>query len=134
MLRLLLNWVLNAVALLAVAWLLPSVHVASFGAALVAALVLGFVNVLIRPLLVLLTLPATLLTFGLFYFVVNGLLFWAVGSILRGFEVGGFWAGVLGGMLYGAIAWALSRLVMPRRPPPPSGGGRVLEGRVIDHE
>ncbi len=134
MLRLLANWVLNAVALLAVAYLLPSVHVASFGSALVAALVLGFVNLLVRPLLVLLTLPATLLTFGLFYFVLNGLLFWAVGSILRGFEVGGFWAGVFGGILYGMIAWALSQLFLARRPPPPPGDGRVVEGRVSDHE
>ncbi len=134
--RLLFTWVLNALALLAVAYLLPSVHVASFGAALVAALVLGLVNVLIRPLLVLLTLPATVLTLGVFYFVLNGLLFWAVGSILRGFEVGGFWAGVFGGVLYGVIAWVLSQLLLPRRPPPPPPppGGRVLEGQVIDHE
>jgi putative membrane protein len=134
MLRLLLNWVLNAVALLVVAYVLPSVHVASFGSALIAALVLGFVNVLVRPVLVLLTLPATVLSFGLFYFVLNGLLFWAVGSILRGFEVGGFWAGVFGGVLYGVIAWALSQLLMPRPPPPPPPGGRVLEGQVIGDE
>ena len=113
MLKLALVWLLNAVALLAVAYLLPTVHVAGFGAALIAALVLGLVNTLIRPLLVLLTLPATLLTLGLFYFVLNGLLFWGVGSVLEGFEVGGIWSGVLGGLLYGAIAWALTSLVVP---------------------
>ncbi len=113
MLRLALLWVLNAIALLSVAYLLPTVHVDGFGSALLAALVLGFVNTLVRPLLVLLTLPVSLLTLGLFYFVLNGLLFWGVGTLLEGFEVGGFWAGVLGGMLYGLIAWVLSTLLAP---------------------
>lgn len=137
MLRLALGWVLNAVALLVVAYVLPSVHVASFGAALIAALVLGFVNTLIRPILVLLTLPATVFSLGLFYFVINGLLFWAVGSVLKGFQVGGFWSGVFGGILYGVIAWALSQLLLPPSPPPPPPpppGGRVFEGHVIHHE
>ncbi len=113
MLRLALVWLLNALALLAVAYLLPTVHVAGFGSALIAALALGFVNALIRPLLVLLTLPLTLVTLGLFYFILNGLLFWGVGSVLDGFEVGGLWSGVLGGLLYGAIAWALTSLLVP---------------------
>ncbi len=113
MLRLALLWVLNAIALLSVAYLLPTVHVDGFGSALLAALVLGFVNTLVRPLLVLLTLPVSLLTLGLFYFVLNGLLFWGVGALLEGFEVGGFWAGVLGGMLYGLIAWVLATLLAP---------------------
>lgn len=115
MLTLALTWVLNAIALLAVAYLLPTVQVSGFGSALIAALVLGLVNTLIRPLLVLLTLPVTLLTLGLFYFVLNGLLFWGVGSVLEGFEVGGFLTGILGGLLYGLIAWALSSLLVPAR-------------------
>ena len=115
MLKLALLWVLNAVALLAVAYLLPSVHVSGFGTALIAALVLGFINTLVRPVLVLLTLPVTLLTLGLFYFILNGLLFWGVGSVLEGFEVGGFWPGVFGGLLYGVIAWALTALLVPNR-------------------
>ena len=115
MLRILLVWLLNALALMAVAYLMPSVQVASFGAALVAALVLGLVNTLLRPLLVLLTLPVTLLTIGIFYFVLNGLLFWGVGSLLEGFEVGGLESGILGGLLYGLIAWGLSLLVPGKR-------------------
>jgi len=110
-LRLLLVWLLNALALMAVAYLMPSVQVASFGAALVAALVLGLVNALVRPVLVLLTLPVTVITLGIFYFVLNGLLFWGVGSLLEGFHVGGLGSGILGGILYGLIAWALSALV-----------------------
>jgi putative membrane protein len=111
MARILLGWLLNAVALLAVAYLLPSIQVASLGAALMAALVLGLVNTLVRPLLVLLTLPITLLSLGLFLLVINGLLFWAVGSWLEGFNVGGFWPGVLGALLYSVISWALGTLL-----------------------
>ncbi|MFN3751035.1 MAG: phage holin family protein [Thiobacillus sp.] len=109
--RLLLLWVLNAVALLAVTYLLPAIQVAGFGSALLAALVLGFINTLVRPLLAILTLPITVLTLGVFYLVLNGLLFWLAGALLPGFEVAGFWAAVFGAILYGVIAWALSALV-----------------------
>jgi len=115
MARILLGWLLNAVALLAVAYLLPSVQVASFGAALVAALVLGLFNALVRPLLVLLTLPITLLTLGLFLLVINGLLFWAAGSLLDGFSVGGFWPGLFGALLYSVISGLLSSALMPNK-------------------
>lgn len=110
-LRLLLVWLVNTVALIAVAYLMPSISVSSFGAALVAALVLGLINAVVRPVLVLLTLPVTILTLGLFIFVLNGLLFWAVGSWLEGFNVGGFWAGVLGAILFSIVSWLLSALV-----------------------
>lgn len=112
--RLLLVWVLNALALLAVTYLMPSIQVAGFGAALIAAAVIGLVNMLIRPLLVLLTLPVTLLTLGLFIFVINGLLFFAVGRLLEGFEVHSVWAGILGAILYSLISWALSALLPGR--------------------
>jgi putative membrane protein len=112
MIRLLIVWLINALALMAVAYLMPSIEVSSFGAALVAALVLGLVNAVVRPVLVLLTLPVTILTLGLFIFVLNGLLFWMVGSWLQGFWVGGFWAGVLGAIVFSIISWALSALVL----------------------
>ena len=112
MIRLLAVWLINALALMAVAYLMPSIEVSSFGAALVAALVLGLVNAIVRPVLVLLTLPVTILTLGLFIFVLNGLLFWMVGSWLQGFWVGGFWAGVLGAIGFSVISWALSALVL----------------------
>jgi putative membrane protein len=111
-LRLALVWLINAVALIAVAYLMPSISVSSFGAALVAALVLGLVNAVVRPVLVLLTLPVTILTLGLFIFVLNGLLFWMVGSWLEGFNVGGFWAGVFGAIVFSLVSWALSALVL----------------------
>ena len=111
--RLILLWMLNAVALLAVAWLLPnSIHVASFGSALLAALILGLVNALVRPVLLVLTLPVTLLTLGLFIFVLNGLMFWLAGSLIDGFVVAGFWPAVFGSMVYSVVSWALSGLLV----------------------
>ena len=110
-LRLLLVWLVNTVALIAVAYLMPSITVSSFEAALVAALVLGLVNAVVRPILVLLTLPVTVLTLGLFIFVLNGLLFWGVAEWLEGFHVGGFWSGVIGAILFSIVSWLLSALV-----------------------
>jgi putative membrane protein len=112
--RLLVVWLINALALLALPYLMSSIQVDSFTTALVAALVLGLINTFIRPLLVLLTLPATLLTLGLFIFVINGLLFWLVGSFVQGFHVGGFWPAVGGAILYSIISWALSSLLLKK--------------------
>ncbi|WP_018078466.1 phage holin family protein [Thiobacillus denitrificans] len=109
--RLLLLWILNAVALLAVTWLLPTIQVTGFGTALLAALVLGFINTLVRPVLTLLTLPITLLTLGIFYLVLNGLLFWLASALLPGFHVQGLVSAMVGAILYGVIAWALSALI-----------------------
>ena len=114
--RLLVVWLINTVALILVAYLLPGVNVTTFGAALVAALVLGLVNAVIRPILILLTLPVTILTLGLFIFVVNGLLFWFVGSFIQGFQVAGFWWGVLGAIVYSLISWLLTALILHRPP------------------
>lgn len=111
MVRFLLAWLVNTLALIAVAYLMPSITVSSFGAALVAALVLGLVNAIVRPVLVLLTLPVTILTLGLFIFVLNGLLFWMVASWLEGFHVAGFWSGVFGAILFSLVSWLLSALV-----------------------
>jgi putative membrane protein len=98
--KLIVRWLLLAAALLLVAHLYPGVTVASFGSALVAALVLGLFNTLVRPLLVLLTLPVTILTLGLFLFVINALMFWAAASVLDGFAVTGFVAALVGSLLY----------------------------------
>jgi putative membrane protein len=91
---------------------MPSISVANFTTALVAALVLGLVNTVIRPILVLLTLPVTIVTLGLFIFVINGLLFWMVGTWIEGFRVDGFWAGFFGAIVYSLISWLLSALLL----------------------
>ena len=110
--RLLLVWIINAVALFLVSWLMKSVEIADGPTALLAALALGLVNTLIRPVLVVLTLPVTVLTLGLFILVINGLMFWAVASLMTGFYVSGFWAALGGALLYSLISWALSALIL----------------------
>jgi putative membrane protein len=110
--RLLLGWILNALALLAVAYYVPNIHVADFATALLAALVIGLVNLLVRPILVLLTLPITLLTLGLFLLLINGVLFYAVGNVLPGFEVQTIRAGLIGALLYSVLAWLLGAIVI----------------------
>jgi putative membrane protein len=113
--HLLLVWLVNALALLALPYVFPSIKVDSFGAALIAALALGLINTLIRPLLILLTLPVTVLTLGLFIFVINGLLFWWVGSFVDGFHVSGFWPAVFGAIVYSLISWLLASLLPKKR-------------------
>jgi putative membrane protein len=112
--NILVRWLLLAAALLLVAHLYPGVQVTSFTAALLAALVLGLFNALLRPLLVLLTLPVTVLTLGLFLFVINALMFYFAASVLDGFHVNGFVAALIGSLIYSlcgvVIDVALERL------------------------
>jgi len=108
---LLLHWLLNALALLIVAYVVPGVSVRTPVVALVAAVLLGLANAVVRPVLVLLTLPVTILTLGLFLLVINGLLFWAVSGLMSGFEVRGFWPGVIGALVYSVLTTLLSHLV-----------------------
>ena len=110
--RLLLTWFINAAALFAVPYLMHSVSVDSAAAALIAALVLGLVNTLVRPVLVLLTLPVTVLSLGLFIFILNGFMFWLVAQVVDGFHVDSFWAAIGGALLYSVISWALSTLLL----------------------
>jgi putative membrane protein len=107
MIKLIVRWMLLAAALLLVANVYPGVKVSGFGAALVAALVLGLLNTLVRPVLVLLTFPVTLVTLGLFLFVINALMFWAASSVLDGLQVNGFWAALIGSVLYSLCAMVI---------------------------
>jgi putative membrane protein len=115
MMSLLARWLVNAAALMLVAYLYPGVSVDSFGAALLAALVLGLVNAVVRPLLVILTLPVTLLTLGLFLFVINALLFWFVAEVVGGFHVAGFGAALLGSILFSVITLLTSWVLFKRK-------------------
>jgi len=112
---LLLRWLLNALALLAVAYLYPGVRVESFFSAAVAALALGLANALIRPILVVLTLPVTIITLGLFLFVINAALFWLVAQVIKGFYVQGFVAALVGSILYSLITLVVSWVVSGSR-------------------
>lgn len=98
--KLIARWLLLAAALLLVAHLYPGVQVKSFGAAMLAALVLGLLNAVLRPVLVLLTLPVTILTLGLFLFVINAVMFYFAANLLDGFHVRGFVAALIGSLIY----------------------------------
>jgi len=110
--RLLITWLINAVALMALPYLVSSVVVTNFTTALIAALVLGLVNTLIRPVLVILTLPVTVISLGLFILIINAFLFWMVSHWIEGFEVAGFWSAFIAAILYSIISWALSTLLL----------------------
>ena len=116
--RILLVWLFNTLALIAVAYLMPSITIADFKSALIAALILGLVNAFIRPVLILLTLPVTVLTLGLFLFVINALMFYFAASLLSGFNVTGFVAALVGSLLYSlgglVIDAAMERLFVRR--------------------
>jgi len=103
MIKLLVKWLLSAAALLLVAYIYSGVEVRTFGAALIAAFVIGLLNTVVRPILVVLTLPVTIVTLGLFLFVINALMFWAAASLLDGFHVRDFVAALVGSLIYSAL-------------------------------
>jgi putative membrane protein len=117
--KLLIRWLLLAAALLLVTHLYRGVTVTSFGEAMLAAFTIGAFNLLVRPVLVLLTLPVTLLTLGLFLFVINALMFWWAASLLDGFHVTGFGAALIGSLIYSlcsmVIDAAMQRLFSKRQ-------------------
>lgn len=101
---LIIRWILFALALLFVAWIVPGIHVEGFKAALFAAFVIGLVNIFIRPLFVILTIPITILTLGLFIFIINALLFLLVAHVVPGFQVDSFFSALLGSILLSIIS------------------------------
>ena len=110
--KLLLVWLINAAALFALPYIFNSIRVETFYTALIVALILSIINTVIRPILLVLTLPITLLTLGLFIFVLNGLLFWFVASFVKGFTIAGFWPAVFGAIVYSLISWVASALLL----------------------
>ncbi|HEU5395163.1 MAG TPA: phage holin family protein [Candidatus Methylomirabilis sp.] len=116
----------NALAILVAAEVVPGIEVSGAGAVLGAGLVLGLINALIRPILLLLTLPLTLLTLGLFLFVLNAFCLWLTSTLVKGFAVQGFGAALFGALLVSVVSWLLTAflsdrgqiVVITRRPPP----------------
>ncbi len=106
----LLRWLLNALAVMAAAYLVPGVNVQSIWAALIAALVIGLINALVRPIILLLTLPINILTLGLFTLVINALMFWLASSIVKGFNIDGFWPAFWGALVFWIVSWAVSAI------------------------
>ena len=110
--KLLLVWLINAAALFALPYLFDSIRVDTFYTALIVALILSIINTVVRPILLVLTLPITFITLGLFIFVLNGLLLWFVASFVKGFTIAGFWPAVFGAIVYSLISWAASALLL----------------------
>ncbi|MBI2436681.1 MAG: phage holin family protein [Candidatus Magasanikbacteria bacterium] len=109
--KLLLRWVLNAGVLLLISQYLSGIEVSGWYAAFITALVLGLVNAVIRPILFFFTLPINILTLGLFTFVINGFLFWFVGTVVEGFSVAGFWPAFWGALIMGVFNWIVSSML-----------------------
>ncbi|MBI5654732.1 phage holin family protein [Candidatus Uhrbacteria bacterium] len=107
---LILRWLISALSVIATAYIVPGVHVANFWSALIAALVIGLVNALIRPLLLILTLPVNILTLGLFTLVINAFMFWLASSIVKGFDVANFWAAFWGALVFWLVSWLVNGL------------------------
>jgi putative membrane protein len=110
--RLLVVWLLHTIALLAVAYLMPSVRIESYATALIAAALLGLANTIVRPILIILTLPVTVLTLGLFIFVINGLIFLGIAHLVPGFQVAGLWPAIIAAILYSIFSWLLAAIVL----------------------
>ncbi|HEX5128042.1 MAG TPA: phage holin family protein [Rhodocyclaceae bacterium] len=106
--KLLIRWALNALALMIVPEIISSISVTSYMAALAAALLLGLVNALIRPVLLILTLPITILTLGIFALVINGLCFWLVSDLVAGFRVPDLWSAMWGALVYSLLTWLVN--------------------------
>jgi putative membrane protein len=113
--KLIIKWLLSAVALLVVAYIYSGVQVVGFGSALIAAAVIGLLNAVVRPILVVLTLPVTIVTLGLFLFVINALMFWSASGLLGGFHVSGFGAALLGSLIYSALGLVIDAALSPRK-------------------
>jgi putative membrane protein len=113
--RLLLGWIINALCLMALPYVVNAVQMKSFTTALLVAVVLGLLNTIIRPLLVILTLPVTILTLGLFILVINGLTFWLAAYFVPGFSVTSFGWAIVAALVYSLISWAVSALLLRER-------------------
>jgi putative membrane protein len=107
----LLRVLINTAAIYLVAHIVAGIEVSGVGAALGAGLVLGIVNAVVRPVLVVLTLPVTLITLGLFLFVLNGLCLWLTSLVVKGFVVRGFWSAVLGALIISVVSFILTAMV-----------------------
>ena len=107
----LLRWFINSVTLLVVAHIVRGIEVTNFQATVVAALVLGIINAFLRPIIILVTLPINILTWGLFTFIINGFMFYLVSKIVKGFSIADFWTAFFGALLYSVISLSLNVLI-----------------------
>ncbi len=107
----LLKWFINALAILITTYLVKGIEASGPAAILMAALLLGILNALIRPILIILTLPINILTLGLFTFIINGAMLWFVSFMIKGFVIQGFWAAVIGALIISIVSWLINWLI-----------------------
>lgn len=111
---LLIRWLILTVAIIVASYLLEGIHISGFFSAFLAAAVLGILNALFRPILILLTLPINILTLGLLTFLINALMLKMVSGIIPGFEVHGFWTSVFGALIISIVSWLLNSFISDR--------------------
>ena len=109
----LLRWIINTLALLLASYIVPGVSFSSFWSALLASLIFGLINAIIRPIMILLTLPVNIVTLGLFTLVINALMFWLASSIVKGFTVTGFWPAFFGALVYWLVIMLINFIEKP---------------------
>jgi putative membrane protein len=107
----LLRWLINALVILSLPYILPGITVRNFYIALIVALVLGILNALVRPILVVLTLPINILTLGLFILIINAFLVWVVSTFIKGFDVSGFLPVFVAGLVLSVVSWLSNSLI-----------------------
>lgn len=112
MLTFLVRLIVNGVAIIAAAYFVPGVHVSGYETALIAGVILGFVNAIVRPVLFLLTLPVTLLTLGLFLFVLNAACLALTAALVPGFRTDSFWSALLGAIVVSLVSWVLNGVLL----------------------
>ena len=120
----LIRWLILTVAIMITSYILDGIHVTGFVSALLAAAILGILNAVFRPILIILTLPINILTLGLFTFVINAVLLMMVSGVIKGFTVQGFWSAVFGSLLISLVSWVLSSFINDK--------GKVEQIRFID--
>jgi putative membrane protein len=123
--RILARVLLNGVAIMVAGYFIPGLTLAGPGTALLAGAILGVVNALVKPVLIVLTLPLTLVTLGLFLFVVNALCLGLTAALVPGFDIAGFWSMLFGALIVSVVSWILNGLLLEpigRRAPPGPGG------------
>jgi putative membrane protein len=109
--RILFKWLINALALLVTTYLVKGIQVTGASALFLAAALLGILNVLIRPILIILTLPINILTLGLFTLIINGSMLWFVSQVIKGFIIQGFWPAVIGALIISLVSWVMNGLI-----------------------
>jgi putative membrane protein len=115
MIGFLIKWIINAIAILIVTYIIKGIEVASPVVALVAAFVLGIINAFVRPILIIITLPINVLTLGIFTLFINGFLFYLVSKIVKGLVITGFWPAFIGAIIVSVISFLLSLFIVPRQ-------------------